>query len=347
MSKLYTARVLADSEILTPHDERYDPPRRAVTIEYTTPRFILAEVNTHRKASRNSASSRAIPTADRYENGKLITKGLITRVREDPFVPLKFNKRVKGMGVGVELANSEAEAARKAWLWARDQAIKAAEIMVELDVDKSRANRLLEPFMEHTIIMTMDTRGLDNFFALRHHPLAQPEFQLVAKVMLKTMLESTPKYLAPGQWAMPLVTDRDLEDTQMDFGPTAFLDELGEGARFDYYWPMISASRCARVSYDTHENWEPVAKSMERAETLVKNGHLSPLEHVLRAPTEQEFYDQTLEGQHRRRFLEGNIDGFVQLRKMIPYDWNRVGHIEGRMSWEEMDVPEIPELIAA
>lgn len=351
MSKLYTARILADSEILTPHDDRYDPPRRAVTIEYTTPRFILAEVNTHRKASRNSASSRAIPTADRYEDGKLITKGLITRVREDPFVPLKFNKRVKGMGVGVELANNEAEAARKAWLWARDQAIKAAEILVELDVDKSRANRLLEPFMEHTIIMTMDTSGLNNFFALRHHPLAQPEFQLCAKVVLKTMLESTPTILEPGQWALPLVTEEEMEDTVMDFGPTAFLREMVESdsktAGIEFYWPMVSASRCARVSYDTHENFELLPKTMERAETLVTNGHLSPLEHVLRAPTEQEFYDQTLEGQNRRRFLEGNIDGFVQLRKMIPYDWNRVGHIEGRMSWEEMDMPEIPELIAA
>lgn len=338
MSKLYTAKVLADSEILPPDGGSWSPRVRAITIEFTIPRFILAEVNTHRKASRNSASSRAIPTEQ-----------LIANVRRDPFVPLKFNQRVKGMGVGAELGNTSAREARSAWLWAKDQAIKAAEILLDLDVDKSRANRLLEPFMEHTIILTMDTQGYNNFFALRHHPLAQPEFQLVAKVMLKAMLESTPKVLEPGQWGhLPLVTEEEMENTIMDFGPTEFLREMVDSdnktAGIEYFWPMISASRCARVSYDTHENFETEAKSMERAATLVTNGHLSPLEHVLRAPTYQEY------GEYRAGYnpaLSGNIDGFVQLRKLVPYDWNRVGFIEQRMSWEEMEIPEIPELIAA
>lgn len=348
MSKLYTAKVLADSEIQAPGGNSYSPRTRAITIEFTIPRFILAEVNTHRKASRNSASSRAIPTTDTFKDGKLVTKGLISRVKEHPFIPLKFNKRVKGMGVGAELAEKEAREAKSAWLWACHQAIRGAEILADLDVDKSRANRLLEPFMEHTIILTMDTRGFDNFFALRHHPLAQPEFQLVAKVMLKAMLESTPIALEPGQWALPLVTEREMEDTIMDFGPTAFLKEMVDSdsktAGIEFYWPMVSASRCARVSYDTHENFELLPKTMERAKTLVTNGHLSPLEHVLRAPTQEEF------DEHRGGYdpaLCGNIDGFVQLRKLVPYDWNRVGYIEDRMSWEEMEIPEIPELIAA
>jgi thymidylate synthase ThyX len=50
----YAAKILADS--LSPEGIRL------TTFEVTFPRFILAEFNTHRMLSRNSASSRAIPT---------------------------------------------------------------------------------------------------------------------------------------------------------------------------------------------------------------------------------------------------------------------------------------------
>lgn len=322
---LYTAKVLSDC-ITTPAFGG----QRVITIEVTFPRFILAEVNTHRMLSRNSASSRAIPT-----------EKLIANVKANPFVPMTFNKRVKGMGVGDELSSDDAQASREAWLWLRDQAVKGAEVLLDLDVDKSRANRVLEPFMEHTAIIT--STEWDNFFALRYHKNAQPEFNLVARVMLKEMLESEPRELDPGEWSMPMVTKEEIVDTaynnpDTDFGDTEFLSELSNDYS-DFIWPMISASRCARVSYDTHENFETVAKSMERAKTLVTNGHLSPLEHVVKAPTPSEFLDI-------ERF-SGNLPGFVQLRKLVPYDWNRVGQLEGRMSWEEMEIPEIPELVAA
>jgi thymidylate synthase ThyX len=318
---LYTARVLSDCRTSSAIGNR-----RVTTIEVTFPRFILAEVNTHRVLSRNSASSRAIPT-----------EKLITNVKQSPFVPLKFNKRVKGMGVGDELNKDASKASLDAWLWARDQAVKAAEILVEQDVDKSRANRLLEPFMEHTAIIT----GMewDNFFALRYHKHAQPEFELTARVMLKAMLESDPRELEPGGWSMPMVDPEELHKTAI-FGDTDWMGEVWPGQdTWDLIWPLISASRCARVSYDTHENFEEVARSVERAGMLVGNGHLSPFEHVVKAPTASELLDL--------QRLGGNLPGFVQLRKIIPYDWNRVGHLEGRMSWEEMEIPEIPELVAA
>ena len=52
----YRARVLLDS--VSPAGVRL------TTLEVTFPRFVLAEFNTHRVFSRNSASSRAIPTAN-------------------------------------------------------------------------------------------------------------------------------------------------------------------------------------------------------------------------------------------------------------------------------------------
>jgi thymidylate synthase ThyX len=50
---MYKAEILADS--LSPQGHRI------TTMKITFPRFILAEMNTHRVFSRNSASSRAIP----------------------------------------------------------------------------------------------------------------------------------------------------------------------------------------------------------------------------------------------------------------------------------------------
>ena len=51
----FDAKVLADSISPAGH--------RLTTLEATFPRFVLAEFNTHRVFSRNSASSRAIPIA--------------------------------------------------------------------------------------------------------------------------------------------------------------------------------------------------------------------------------------------------------------------------------------------
>ena len=98
----YHAEILADS---IANDVRL------TTVMATFPRFILAEINTHRVFSRNSASSRAIPT-----------ERLIERVMDNPFVPATFNKRVKGMGVGSPLDESQQAEARHRWLRAAKHA---------------------------------------------------------------------------------------------------------------------------------------------------------------------------------------------------------------------------------
>ena len=54
---------------------------RITTMLLTFPRFILAELNTHRMFSRNSASSRAIP----FEK-------MVKMVEEDPFIPIAWQK---------------------------------------------------------------------------------------------------------------------------------------------------------------------------------------------------------------------------------------------------------------
>lgn len=135
----YAVNILADS--VSPDGVRL------TTLEVTFPRFILAEVNTHRMFSRNSASSRAIPPEKQIE-----------RVMEHPFIPETFNTRVKGMGVGDALVGQDAAAAEETWLTARDNAVGAAEGLIALDCDKSRIDlaandaRARSPVSRHTAL---------------------------------------------------------------------------------------------------------------------------------------------------------------------------------------------------
>lgn len=305
--------------------------RRLTTLEVTFPRFILAEVNTHRMLSRNSASSRAIPPEKQ-----------IDRVVNDPFVPETFNRRVKGMGVGDALVGAEADAARTHWLAARDHAVFCAEKLLKLDCDKSRINRLLEPFMWHTAIIS--ATEWSNFFGLRNHPAAQPEFQIVAQLMREAMNDSVKdiQQLDYDQWHLPLITREELAQLcamREGLSPT----ERFEPKSLDQWiteYKLVSVRRCARVSFDRHTDTEPWEKSIEQARKLMTNGHLSPFEHVARPFNSGQWARIRRIQEAERKRLElaqvvpanqidlmldsmefvGNFRGWVQYRKEIPYE---------------------------
>ena len=86
---MYEAKVVADSVA---------NGVRLTTISVTFPRIVLAEQNTHRVLSRNTASSRAIPIKTRCD-----------AIEANPFVPLAFGKNKKGMQSD-ELLDPEANA---------------------------------------------------------------------------------------------------------------------------------------------------------------------------------------------------------------------------------------------
>ncbi|MGN6558399.1 MAG: FAD-dependent thymidylate synthase, partial [Solirubrobacterales bacterium] len=101
----FEAKVLADSVSPAGH--------RLTTLEATFPRFVLAEFNTHRVFSRNSASSRAIPVAKQ-----------LRRVLDDPYVPIEFGSNKPGMQAGSPLTGKARDAAEAEWLAARDDAVR-------------------------------------------------------------------------------------------------------------------------------------------------------------------------------------------------------------------------------
>lgn len=148
MSKtVISAKVVADS--------KNEFGNRITTMVVTFPRIILSEFNTHRMFSRNSASSRAIP----FEK-------MVKSVKEDPFIPIAWQKDHKGMqGTEYHTDSKSLGLSVGNWLLAKDNAIKQAVELSNLDVTKQLCNRLLEPFMWHTVIVT--ATEWENFFALR------------------------------------------------------------------------------------------------------------------------------------------------------------------------------------
>jgi thymidylate synthase ThyX len=237
---LTTAEVIADSV--------YDDAR-LVTFRATFPRFILAEFNTHRAFSRNSASSRAIPV-----------KRQIELVRESPFVPQAWPKNRTGMSAVEEVAEYNAGRARFNWYAAMTEMVSRAEILNEHGVHKQIASRLLEPFMWHTVIISSTMPGLDNFFAQRDHEDAQPEMQTLARAMRRALGEST-----PADWHYHIPFNRVVASNQ------------------DYtmeQWMVRAVARCARVSYGREMEEKTYEEDVALVERLIRSGHWSPLEHV-------------------------------------------------------------------
>lgn len=158
---MISAKVIADS--------KNESGNRITTMIITLPRIILAELNTHRMLSKNSASSRAIPF-----------KKMLKSVKENPFIPIAWQKDHKGMQGGEYIIDkAKIDIRRKNWLRGLDRMILTAEglhanimadggITIDIDgegVTKQLCNRLLEPFMWHTVIVT--ATEWENFFALR------------------------------------------------------------------------------------------------------------------------------------------------------------------------------------
>ncbi|AKM80004.1 TPA: hypothetical protein DDX46_01590 [Candidatus Saccharibacteria bacterium] len=269
---MYSAKIIADS--VSRHGQRL------TTMEVVFPRMVLAEFNTHRVFSRNSASSRAIPVEKQ-----------LRKIKEQPFVPEYWGANQSGMQAEAELIAEAKDAALDEWLAARDSAVAHVEKLLAIGLHKQLANRILEPFMWHTVIVT--ATEWSNYFALRANEMAQPEIRKVSELMQAAYEASTPKQLSDDEWHLPLIQAEEYDG----------VFEKSDDAR------MISAARCARVSYLTHEGKRDLSADIVLYDRLTSGGHMSPLEHVARSLTK----DELSEGEFR-----GNFRGWMQLRKLVP-----------------------------
>ncbi len=277
---------------------------KITTFLVTIPRFILAELNTHRMLSKNSASSRAIPFNKMVES-----------VQNNPFIPIAFQTHHSGMQ-GTEYLNGiEFENAVDNWLLAKNSAIKEAEILYSNNVTKQLCNRLLEPFMWHTVLIT--ATELENFFNLRcpqyefnYYPKDRPEaleptqvsfkskkdalkqlpelskytdldwlkintsqaeihIQALAECMWDALNESTPRFLEAGHWHVPFI---DKIDNYSNIN-SKNADELVKN--FDSNTIKIATAMAARTSYTTvnDEKEFTYEQQIRLHDNLLASGH--------------------------------------------------------------------------
>lgn len=238
-----SAKVIADSISVYGH--------RLTTMEVVIHRFVLAELNTHRVLSKNSASSRAIPVHKQLQ-----------RVRQNPAMPVVWPREQKGMQGGDELDDASIAAAQDDWLYARNRALDQAEALAMKGVHKSVTNRLLEPFMWHTVVIT--GTAWQNFFSLRCNPMAQPEIRVAAEAMQAAYLDSVPTELKVGEWHLPYLS----------------LGEMTVLSPADAV--RISSARCARTSYMTQDGVRDIDEDIRLYKRLTSADpmHATPLEHV-------------------------------------------------------------------
>jgi thymidylate synthase ThyX len=283
------AKIVLDS--VGPNDARL------TTYELTYPRMVHAELMTHRVFSRNAASSRAIPT-----------EKLLARIETDPAMPVYWGKNQAGMQAREELRGDELTPVVRGWLSLMQRAVDGARSLASLGLHKQIANRVVEPWMDITVIVTATEYG--NFFALRDHADAQPELAACAAKAHALYRESEPQRLEAGQWHLPYVTGND--DAQL----------VRDGFVRDMW--AVSVGRCARVSYLTHDQRRDPAADVALAKDRIQpSGHMSPFEHPAQAMTTPEwerYAEEAAQSWIRHRVPVGNFWGWKQLRKTLPHE---------------------------
>ncbi len=263
---------------------------RLTTFECTYPKFVHGELMTHRLFSRNAASSRAIPA-------KRIREMVLT----DPALPVWWGKNQAGMQAATELEPEAKQEAFVQWLEASRLMTEAHEKMEKLGVHKQITNRILEPWLHITTIIT--ATDYENWFFLRDHPDAQPEIAWVAREMHKLYKASTPQELPAGHWHLPYTRAEDWAEAHKRFP--------AEPYKRVHFMRQISVARCARVSYLTQNGVRDCDEDVKKHDDLRQAdkpgapGHWSPFEHVAQAQREDELE------------RSGNFTGFNQYRKLF------------------------------
>lgn len=263
---MISARIVADS--IGPANVRL------TTWEWTYPRSIHAEIMTYCMFARNAASSRAIPASKMRE-----------RIRRDPAVPVYWGANQKGMQAAGELTGWRLWAAKRAWIAGCHLMLALSWFLGKLGLHKQNTNRVTEPWMYITTIVTADQFALANMWHQRDHEAAQPEFRRLARLAWAEYNLSTPRVLGPGEWHLPFIKfDDEVEAIQME-------KDESHGQPFkmtpDEILRAVSVGRVARSSYLNHNGVRDLVDDVALFNKLkdAKPGHWSPFEHVAQALT--------------------------------------------------------------
>lgn len=229
---------------------------------------------------------------------------------------------------------TDIDSCKTEWLRGRDAAVKSAKLLNEKKVSKQICNRILEPYLMHTVLVT--GHEWENFFALREHPDAEIHIRELAHKMLIAYNDSTPKILEPGEWHIPFgdMFDKQRLYNQIEHDHGIYDPVINDNNENTIYkelidkWKVkIATARCARTSYLNFEGKDDYEADIKLHEQLLGNEpiHASPAEHCAQTMDNYEYY------LHERRYLVDdklvqefgwlrNFKGFKQYRTMLKND---------------------------
>ena len=300
-TKNIKAEIIAHSRNIETGDE-------LITYRLTYPRIILAQLNTYKSVTKITASSRAQPF-----------NKVVEVIENDPFLPMAYQRTHKGMQ-GTEYFTDEGEIRQRdlEWLTARDRAAEQAKKLNDLGVTKQICNRILEPWMWVTQLVTGTREAYEHLFnqrcpeyevggvkgrskkemglnltdeewLLSNKGHAEIHFMDLAEKMYDALRDSKPKELKPGELHIPYL------DT-----PLMTPDLLPEDVI------KYSCGLTAHTSYTTIGDGTKM--TIEKARGLfdhcLENSHYSVFEMIGKAMSKDELDDP------RRR----GFRGFIQLR---------------------------------
>lgn len=275
--------------------------KRLVTCAIKFPRIILAEVNTHRAASRNTSSSRAIPAKRTRE-----------LVAANPFTPVYWGANQRGMAAEQPLSPGKAKLAKLLWNNARRMMIATNWALDKIGLHKQIANRLIEPWMITTTVITLSE--WDNLFNLRYNENAQPEFIVLARVIHDAIVNHQPVEVGKNGIHIPWIDDDEKRQWSIE-------QQIA-----------VSTARSCRVSYNNilGSKSDP-QHDIELFNRLLSNHHMSPFEHIGFVPS----YGRITKDLHFD--LQRNFRGWYQFRAFVENPQYR----EYLSKWYNIDINNV------
>lgn len=182
------------------------------------------------------------------------------------------------------------EELQRSWALDAQRAAERADYYMQKGVHKSIVNRILEPYMWHTVVVS--STDYDNFLIQRMSESSQPEMVSLAYRMSEALDASVPQRVDYGFWHLPYV----LEDELFHF-------TLAEQQ-------ALSVARVAGVSYNRLGKTRELQKDFDLYQRLrnANPPHWSPFEHVA-TPV------------HPNMIRTANFKGWQQLRHILEEDY--------------------------
>lgn len=289
------------------HEYEIYEPMRITNIEY------LGEMDTY-DIEVNGDYHNFIANGVVVHNSRAIpVEKMIKVVEEDPFIPLAFQCQHKGMQ-GTEYITDKKglESCIELWLDGKDSALSVANDFIKLGATKQIINRILEPWMWVTQLITGTRKSFEHLFEQRcpiynvdglkftskkdaiglfpylkdmtdlewlqcNSGQAEIHFMDLAEKMYDALNESTPDELKENEWHIPFSEDI------WDFGDTDMLN----------FPDFIKMSVCltAKISYTKigDENTITLEKAREMYEKLRNSGHWSCFGHIAKCMTNEDY----------------------------------------------------------